>query len=93
VLNHFYRRIILIHESENNPLFERCIEVTERIEKIVVLSIFPAVVLLILERDDIPDSLLVLSALSFLALCAFLISKLAKKADSNKIESVKVAKV
>lgn len=59
----------------------------------MVLSIFPGIVLLILNRDDIPDALPVTAGLSVLALLAFLISKLNKKGETDKIEGIKVEKI
>jgi hypothetical protein len=59
----------------------------------VVLSLFPGIVLLILNRDDIPDSLVVSAGLSILAFCAYLVSKLNARAHNNEIKSVKVEKI
>ena len=48
VVNQFYRHSVYNHEYENNPLFERCIEIVERAEKIFVLSVMPPIIMLVL---------------------------------------------
>jgi hypothetical protein len=55
--------------------------------------VFPAIVLLVLKRDDIPDSLIVSSVLSLVAIVAFLVSRMNVRAKGEEIKGVKVDKI
>jgi hypothetical protein len=92
IINQFYNHSIFLSEIEFNPAFERCIEITERAEKIFVLCLMPLVPLLILNRDDIFDCLLWGGAMSLLALIThFLILTTAskpKRKTSTKVEKI-----
>jgi hypothetical protein len=67
-LNQVYRHSVLQPNTASNSVFERCIEITERAEKIFVLCFMPVVVLLILGRDDIPDCLMWSATLTIIGL-------------------------
>jgi hypothetical protein len=97
VVNQFYRHTVYNNETENNPLFERCIEITERTEKICVLMLMPTIVLLGLGRDDIPDSLVCSAGLAVLGLGLFKFSQYLERSEESEIrttqQTVKVSKI
>lgn len=46
ILNQFYRHTVFNIEYEENNIFERCIEIVERAEKIYVLAVMPPIIML-----------------------------------------------
>ena len=92
IINQFYTHSVLLSEIELNPVFERCIEITERAEKIFVLCLMPLVPLLILDRDDIFDCLLWGGAMSILGLISYLLILTTPFEKKNNL-STKVNKI
>lgn len=75
ILNQFYRHTVYNNEYEENPVFERCIEIVERAEKISVLAVMPSIILLGLDRDDIPDCLYWSAGMGLLGLICYIFAK------------------